>query len=186
MGEDHRLFQLCDTYCRGLYFGKSNLKSLNRRHWRSHPRWSASLPVDCASCTGEHSSTPIQTHETNPQNFFQQAPDRRVILFVPFHPSVPTSHPLTLSLSRPDVISGQGRITAFAGNSAARTFDIRGGDSGIIPNSYGHHVENVGTEPLVFLEIFKSPRFSDFSLTQCESFFLSRPRALLLFPLSLY
>ncbi|KAM0755190.1 Bicupin, oxalate decarboxylase/oxidase [Meredithblackwellia eburnea MCA 4105] len=64
------------------------------------------------------------------------------------------------------VVSGKGRITAFAGNSASRTFDVGVGDSGVVPNSYGHYVENYGTEPLVFIEVFKAPVFSDFSFTQ--------------------
>ena len=34
------------------------------------------------------------------------------------------------------LISGKGRITAFAGSSAARTFDIQPGDSGVIPTKY--------------------------------------------------
>ncbi|WP_280175100.1 hypothetical protein [Micromonospora cremea] len=35
-----------------------------------------------------------------------------------------------------------------------------------MPFAYGHYIENLGDEPLVFLEIFRKPRFEDISLTQ--------------------
>jgi len=38
------------------------------------------------------------------------------------------------------VISGHGRVTAFAGSSTARTFDIQTGDSAVFPIAYGHYV----------------------------------------------
>lgn len=63
-------------------------------------------------------------------------------------------------------LSGQGRMTAFAGNGAARTFDVRAGDVGYVPFAYGHYIQNTGTETIWFLEIFKSSRFQDVSLNQ--------------------
>ncbi|KAH9914068.1 Bicupin oxalate decarboxylase/oxidase [Epithele typhae] len=65
------------------------------------------------------------------------------------------------------IISGHGRATAFAGGSTARTFDFQPGDTGVFPISYGHYVQNLSpTEPLIYLELFKAPKFVDFSATQ--------------------
>ncbi|WP_405149895.1 hypothetical protein OG589_16060 [Sphaerisporangium sp. NBC_01403] len=47
-----------------------------------------------------------------------------------------------------------------------RTFNYRAGDVGYVPFAYGHYIENLGTEPLVFLEMFRNPRFEDISLAQ--------------------
>jgi oxalate decarboxylase len=63
-------------------------------------------------------------------------------------------------------ISGEGRMTVFAAEANARTFDYRAGDVGYVPKSMPHYVENTGSEPLRFLELFKAPRFMDVSLTQ--------------------
>lgn len=63
-------------------------------------------------------------------------------------------------------ISGQARMTVFAGSSKARTFDYQAGDVGYVPFAMGHYVENISNEPLRFLEIFKSPYFADISLNQ--------------------
>ncbi|KAJ7100105.1 Bicupin oxalate decarboxylase oxidase [Mycena belliarum] len=63
-------------------------------------------------------------------------------------------------------ISGQGRVTVFAGASMAATYDFAAGDVGYIPPSFGHHVVNTGNTTLKFLEIFKSNLFQDISLTQ--------------------
>ncbi|WP_236013324.1 oxalate decarboxylase family bicupin [Paenibacillus glycanilyticus] len=63
-------------------------------------------------------------------------------------------------------LTGQGRMTVFAGNGAARTFDYRAGDVGYVPFAYGHYIQNTGDESLWFLEMFKSDRFMDVSLNQ--------------------
>jgi oxalate decarboxylase len=63
-------------------------------------------------------------------------------------------------------ISGQGRMTVFAAAGKARTFDYRAGDVGYVPFAMGHYIENTGTEPLRFLEMFRSDRFADISLRQ--------------------
>jgi oxalate decarboxylase len=63
-------------------------------------------------------------------------------------------------------ISGFGRMGVFASSGAARTFNYQAGDVGYVPFAYGHYIENLGTEPLVFLEMFRQPRFEDISLTQ--------------------
>jgi oxalate decarboxylase len=38
------------------------------------------------------------------------------------------------------------------------------GDVGYIPQTLGHYIENTGDSDLVFLEMFKTPRYQDFSL----------------------
>ncbi|MEU8270018.1 oxalate decarboxylase family bicupin [Sphaerisporangium sp. NPDC049002] len=63
-------------------------------------------------------------------------------------------------------ISGFGRMGVFASSGLNRTFNFQAGDVGYVPFAYGHYVENLGTEPLVFLEMFRNPRFEDISLTQ--------------------
>ncbi|MFJ7183739.1 oxalate decarboxylase family bicupin [Lysinibacillus xylanilyticus] len=63
-------------------------------------------------------------------------------------------------------LQGQGRMTVFAANGVARTFDYRAGDVGYVPFANGHYIQNTGTETLWFLEIFKSDRFQDVSLNQ--------------------
>ncbi|MDF2721706.1 MAG: oxalate decarboxylase [Paenibacillus sp.] len=63
-------------------------------------------------------------------------------------------------------LTGQGRMTVFAANGVARTFDYRAGDVGYVPFAFGHYIQNTGTETLWYLEIFKSDRFQDVSLNQ--------------------
>ncbi|KAF9554809.1 Bicupin, oxalate decarboxylase/oxidase [Agrocybe pediades] len=63
-------------------------------------------------------------------------------------------------------ISGEARITLFASQSNAATFDFYPGDIAYIPPSYGHYIENVGTTPLKFIEILKTNLFQDISLSQ--------------------
>ena len=63
-------------------------------------------------------------------------------------------------------ISGQGRMTVFASSGKARTFDYQAGDVGYVPFAMGHYVENTGDEPLRFIELFRSDRFADVSLSQ--------------------
>jgi oxalate decarboxylase len=62
-------------------------------------------------------------------------------------------------------ISGRGRMTVAA-SGKARTFDYQAGDVGYVPFAMAHYVENTGDEPLRFLEMFRSPRFADVSLSQ--------------------
>jgi oxalate decarboxylase len=63
-------------------------------------------------------------------------------------------------------IEGQARMGVFGASGQARTFDFRAGDVGFVPFAMGHYVENTGTTPLRFLEIFKSSYFADVSLDQ--------------------
>ena len=63
-------------------------------------------------------------------------------------------------------IEGQARMGVFAAAGQARTFDFLAGDVGYVPFGMGHYVENTGTMPLRFLEIFKSGTYADVSLNQ--------------------
>src|ERR1700729_563158 len=63
-------------------------------------------------------------------------------------------------------ISGQAQMTVFASSGHARTFDYQAGDVGYVPFAMGHYILNTGTEPVRFLEMFKSPRYADISLNQ--------------------
>jgi oxalate decarboxylase len=61
-------------------------------------------------------------------------------------------------------IHGKGRMTLFHNKAAARTADFEQGDVGFVPITLGHYIENTGDTDLVFLEMFKAPRYQDISL----------------------
>ena len=63
-------------------------------------------------------------------------------------------------------IEGEARMTVFAAQGNARTFDYRAGDVGLVPFAMGHYVENTGTTKLRFLELFRSDHYADVSLDQ--------------------
>ncbi|WP_028060727.1 oxalate decarboxylase family bicupin [Candidatus Solirubrobacter pratensis] len=63
-------------------------------------------------------------------------------------------------------VSGKARMTVFGAEGTANTFDYQAGDVGYVPFPMGHYVENTGTAPLRFLEMFRAPRFEDVSLNQ--------------------
>ena len=63
-------------------------------------------------------------------------------------------------------IKGQGRMTVAVTGARARTMDFRANDVGFVPSMAGHYIENTGTEDLVFLEMFKAPKYQDVSLNQ--------------------
>ncbi|SFJ15425.1 oxalate decarboxylase family bicupin [Thermoflavimicrobium dichotomicum] len=63
-------------------------------------------------------------------------------------------------------LAGTARMTVFAANGVARTFNYRAGDVGYVPFAFGHYIQNTGDQSLWFLEMFKSDRFADVSLNQ--------------------
>jgi oxalate decarboxylase len=63
-------------------------------------------------------------------------------------------------------LAGKARMTVFAANGTANTFDYQAGDVGYVPFPMGHYVENTGETPLRFLELFRSDRYADVSLDQ--------------------
>ncbi|MCJ1279182.1 hypothetical protein MMC21_007006 [Puttea exsequens] len=62
---------------------------------------------------------------------------------------------------------GTARATVFLGGAIARTFDFTAGDTAVFPDNSGHYVENTSpTDQLVWIELYKSDRVADISLTQ--------------------
>jgi oxalate decarboxylase len=57
-------------------------------------------------------------------------------------------------------------MTVFGSEGKARTFDYRAGDVGYVPFAMGHYIENTGSGPMRFLEVFRSDYYADFSLNQ--------------------
>jgi oxalate decarboxylase len=67
-------------------------------------------------------------------------------------------------------IAGQARMTVFAADATAGTFDYQPGDVGFVPRNMGHYIENTGTTTLKFLEIWRTDKFADVSLRQWLAF----------------
>jgi oxalate decarboxylase len=63
-------------------------------------------------------------------------------------------------------IAGEARMTVFAAENNARTFNFQAGDIGVVPFATGHYIENIGDTTLRFLEIFRSDHYADISLSQ--------------------
>lgn len=62
-------------------------------------------------------------------------------------------------------VRGQGRMTVFAAGSRARTMDFRQGDVGYVQQNFPHYIENTGETDLIFLELFRTDRYQDVSLS---------------------
>jgi oxalate decarboxylase len=63
-------------------------------------------------------------------------------------------------------VSGKGRMTVFEAGTKARTFDFEEGDVGYIEMSRPHYIENMGSEDLVFLEVFPIGTYQDISAAE--------------------
>ena len=63
-------------------------------------------------------------------------------------------------------IAGKGRMTVVATGNKARTIDFQEGDVGYVQKTLLHYVENTGDTDLVFLEMFKSDRYQEFSFSE--------------------
>lgn len=61
-------------------------------------------------------------------------------------------------------LQGTGRMTIVMPEGRARTMDFNANDVGFVPAVAGHYIENVGNTDVLFLEMFKAPRFVDISL----------------------
>ncbi|KAL8822797.1 MAG: hypothetical protein Q9191_006473 [Dirinaria sp. TL-2023a] len=62
---------------------------------------------------------------------------------------------------------GQAQATVFLGGALARSFEFRAGDTAVFPDNSGHYIENTSdTEQLIWIELYKSERVADISLTQ--------------------
>jgi oxalate decarboxylase len=67
-------------------------------------------------------------------------------------------------------IAGRARMTVFAGEGRAGTFDYGPGDVGFVPQNMGHYVENTGTTTLKLLELWRADKVMDVSLRQWLAF----------------
>jgi oxalate decarboxylase len=67
-------------------------------------------------------------------------------------------------------IAGQARMTVFAAEGRAGTFDYQPGDVGFVPRNMGHYIENTGTTRLQFLELWNTSKAMDVSLRQWLAF----------------
>jgi oxalate decarboxylase len=67
-------------------------------------------------------------------------------------------------------IEGQARMTVYASSHSAQTFDYQGGDTGYVPMSMPHYIENTGATKLRYLELWQSDHFADVSLAQWLAF----------------
>jgi oxalate decarboxylase len=63
-------------------------------------------------------------------------------------------------------IQGQARMTVFFNAATAQTANFAAGDVGFVPRTFGHYVENTGDTDLIVLELFKSDRYMDLSLSE--------------------
>jgi oxalate decarboxylase len=63
-------------------------------------------------------------------------------------------------------ISGKARMTVLSTGSRARTMNFEAGDVGYVQQTLPHYIENTGDSDLRFLEMFKSSRYQDLSLSE--------------------
>lgn len=63
-------------------------------------------------------------------------------------------------------LKGHARVTIFASDGRARTFNYQAGDVGIVPKNNAHYVENIGEGEVEMLEMFRAAKFEDFSTEQ--------------------
>jgi len=63
-------------------------------------------------------------------------------------------------------ISGKARMTVLGTGARARTMDFEAGDVGYIQKTLPHYIDNTGDQDLQFIEVFKSSRFEDLSLSE--------------------
>jgi oxalate decarboxylase len=62
-------------------------------------------------------------------------------------------------------LKGKGRMGVFDTGPNARTTDFNPGDVGYVKRNHGHYIKNTGDTDLQFLEVFRSNRFADISLS---------------------
>jgi len=72
-------------------------------------------------------------------------------------------------------LKGRGRMTVFNTGPNATTTDFAAGDIGYVNRNYGHYVENTGDTDLVFIGVFRAPRYEEVSLS---NWLTHTPRAL--------
>jgi oxalate decarboxylase len=63
-------------------------------------------------------------------------------------------------------IAGKARMTVVSTGNRARTMDFQEGDVGYVQKTLLHYIENTGDTDLVFIEMFKSDRYQEFSFSE--------------------
>jgi oxalate decarboxylase len=63
-------------------------------------------------------------------------------------------------------IAGKGRMTVVATGNKARTSDFQEGDVGYVQKTLLHYIENTGDTDLIFIEMFKSNLYQEFSFSE--------------------
>lgn len=63
-------------------------------------------------------------------------------------------------------IAGEARLTVFSAPESSRTFDFHPGDVGYVPVPMAHYIENVGTTPVVYIEMLLAGAYNDISVNQ--------------------
>jgi oxalate decarboxylase len=67
-------------------------------------------------------------------------------------------------------IAGEARMTVFAAEGRAGTFDYRPGDVGFVPQNMAHYIENTGKTTLKLLELWRADKVLDVSLRHLLAF----------------
>lgn len=62
-------------------------------------------------------------------------------------------------------MKGQGWMTVFDTGPKATTMDFKPGDIGYVKKNLAHYIENTGSDDLMFMEVFKAPRYEEVSLS---------------------
>lgn len=62
-------------------------------------------------------------------------------------------------------LKGSGRMTVFNAGPAANTANFHPGDIGYVKKGLGHYVENTGSTDLVFVAVFRAPRYEEVSFS---------------------
>jgi oxalate decarboxylase len=62
-------------------------------------------------------------------------------------------------------MKGSARMTVFNAGPQANTANFHPGDIGYVQKGLGHYVENTGSTDLVFLALFRSPRYEEITLS---------------------
>jgi oxalate decarboxylase len=63
------------------------------------------------------------------------------------------------------ILKGTGRATVFNTGPEAMTADFHSGDIGYIKKAFGHYLINTGNTDMVYMEVFRAPRFEEVSLS---------------------
>ncbi|KXT14910.1 hypothetical protein AC579_3075 [Pseudocercospora musae] len=64
------------------------------------------------------------------------------------------------------IIAGQGRLTVYQAPQSSSTFNFQAGDTGYVPVTTAHYLENTGDSDLIYLEVLQAPAYNDISVAQ--------------------